>query len=189
MEDREYKTREAEGFSFNNERDAQAAALEKKKIDYLETKIDYNNPQAMLRLYEKAIHDRVFKTPVGILFLKKLQGILIDSDEINNEDIIPIPVFYSMDDKIRRYQNPAQNRVLPSEQKKNRVNFVFLSVILNILLVVAIMAMFSIALNTEQPNIINYRTTIVNQYSQWEQELTQREAAVREKEKELQWTD
>ena len=37
----------------------------------------------------------------------------------------------------------------------------------------------------ENANIINYRNAIVNEYSTWEEELSQREHAVREKEREL----
>jgi hypothetical protein len=35
------------------------------------------------------------------------------------------------------------------------------------------------------PNIINYKTAIMNEYASWEQELSEREAKVREREKEL----
>ena len=33
--------------------------------------------------------------------------------------------------------------------------------------------------------MLNYKTAVLNEYSEWEQELTQRENAVREKESEL----
>lgn len=179
----------AEGFSFNSEKDAQLAGVEKKKIEYLETKLDYSNPQAISKIYEKAIHDRIFKTPVGIIFLKKLQDFLVSDKNIKNEEIIPIPIFQSFDEELRRYQNPAKNRIQPSKAKKDKTSFMFLSVMLNVLLIIAIIAMFAITINSDQPNIINYRSALVNQYSEWEQNLTEREAVVREKEKELLWTD
>ena len=40
-------------------------------------------------------------------------------------------------------------------------------------------------LTGENANIINYRNAIVNEYSDWEDELTEREQIVREKEREL----
>ncbi len=49
-------------------------------------------------------------------------------------------------------------------------------------MVIVIGAMFAIALKSDVPNILNYREAIVNEYSEWEQELTQRERAVREAE-------
>ena len=44
-------------------------------------------------------------------------------------------------------------------------------------------------LNGENANALNYRKAIQNQYASWEQELTEREKAVKEKEQELQIED
>ena len=63
------------------------------------------------------------------------------------------------------------------------------SLILNVLLVIAICAMFAISLKSDNPNILNYKKNLTNQYAAWEQQLTERENAVREKEKELQFTE
>ena len=52
-------------------------------------------------------------------------------------------------------------------------------------MVVMIIAMFVIALESDHPNIINYRREVVNEYSEWEQELTEREQAVRAAEREV----
>ena len=43
-----------------------------------------------------------------------------------------------------------------------------------------------IAWNSDTPNIVNYRQAVVNEYSEWEQELTKREQAVREAQRKLQ---
>lgn len=60
-----------------------------------------------------------------------------------------------------------------------------LSVILNILLGIAVIAMFMITLNSDNPNVLNYEKALTNRYAAWEQELTEREAKIREKEMEL----
>ena len=46
--------------------------------------------------------------------------------------------------------------------------------------------MVVIAWNSDAPNIVNYRQAVVNEYSEWEQELTERERKVRNAERELQ---
>ena len=56
---------------------------------------------------------------------------------------------------------------------------------INILLVVLVLAMFVITLKSDNPNILNYRQAITNEYASWEQELTERENKVREKEQML----
>ena len=45
--------------------------------------------------------------------------------------------------------------------------------------------MFFIADTGEADNILNYKRNVTNRYASWDQEITQRENAVREKEREL----
>lgn len=49
-------------------------------------------------------------------------------------------------------------------------------------LVLCIIGMFYVNSTINSPTILNYEEEIVNKYSAWEQELTEREAAVRERE-------
>ena len=37
----------------------------------------------------------------------------------------------------------------------------------------------------DNPNILNYKTAVLNEYAEWEQDLKEREAVIREKELEL----
>lgn len=178
-------SRIAEGFSFYTEKDAALAAQEQKKIEYLEARMDYNNPESVLMLYSRAIRERIFKTPVGIIYLKHLQEFLMEQEEINPEEIVPIPMYVTFDGELREQTNPAKKRVQPSQKKSKKSNALPVSIILNIALVGAVIAMFVITLNSSQPNILNYEKNLVNQYSSWEQELTEREQVVREKELEL----
>ena len=60
-----------------------------------------------------------------------------------------------------------------------------LSLFLNILLVVAVSAMFYIAMTGEHPNLLNYERTLVDKYAAWEQELTEKECELRERERQL----
>ena len=45
--------------------------------------------------------------------------------------------------------------------------------------------MFLITLKSDNPNILNYKQVLTNQYASWEQNLTERENRIREKEQEL----
>lgn len=171
------------GFSFSTEKDAALAAQEQKKIEYLEERIHYDNPTEILNVYQKAIHERIFKTPLGIIYLRHLQDFLCDCEEIQEEDIPPIPLYKNYDGEFRATTSPARNRVIPAKKKKSIAFPV--SVILNIILVIAVIAMFVITLNADQPNILNYEKVLTDRYASWEQDLTQREQVIREKEREL----
>jgi len=59
------------------------------------------------------------------------------------------------------------------------------SIILNVVLVLAVGFMFYIAYTSEHPNVLNYKRNLVNKYAQWEQELSEREKEIREKERNL----
>lgn len=184
MED-ERKALIAEGFMFINEQDARLAVQERKKIEYLEARMDYSRPEHILAVYEKAIRDRVFKTPVGVQYLKRLQTYLCEQTEIKGDEIPPIPLYLTYCAELRDNTSPAKQRIRPSG-KKQRNSYGFpVSVILNVLLVIAIISMFLIMLQSDQPNIINYKRVLVNQYAAWDQELDQREEVIRQKEREL----
>lgn len=177
----------AEGYSFYTEKDAALAENERRKVEYLEARLNYDQPESILRIYKKAIEDRVFKSPVGLLFLKNLQLYLLEQQEIPSEDVDAIPLYVSFEGEFRETVNPAHSRVkarTPEPKKKSMA--LPISIILNIGLVVAVIAMFAVALNAEQPNILNYENVIQNKYAAWEQELTEREQAVREKELDMQ---
>ena len=51
-----------DGYLYGNEDDVKLAKEEKKTVEYLETKINYDDVQTTLRIYNKAIKDKIFKT-------------------------------------------------------------------------------------------------------------------------------
>lgn len=185
MEDREEFI--AEGYAFSNAADAKMAVTERKKVEYLEAHMDYSKPQDILKVYEKALRDRVFRTPVGISYLKHLEDFLLDQTDIGEHEIPPIPLYQAYETTLRDNPPPARQRIIPEEKgNRNRDRDRFrVSVIINIALAIAVLAMFGIAIKSEQPNILNYKRALTNQYAAWEQELSQREQAVREKERAL----
>ena len=176
----------AEGYSFYTEKDAALAENERRKVEYLEAHLDYNQPQSILRVYKKAIAERIFKSPVGLLFLKNLQMYLLNEPEIDSSEVEVIPLYVSFEDEFREQPKPARERIKQPETPKKKSVALPVSIIINIGLAVAVIAMFAVALNSDQPNVLNYENTIKNKYAGWEQELTKREQAVREKELELQ---
>ncbi|MGN1147935.1 MAG: hypothetical protein ACI4TB_05900 [Lachnospiraceae bacterium] len=172
-----------EGYLFLNEEDAELARQDKKKIEYLEKHMDYGNVDNVLQVYKKAIVERVFKTPVGQEYLKKMQTYLLRSGLIDEEDVPPVVLYSNYSMKMRQSYSPAKQYVKPAEKKN--AQWPVVSVIVNVILAIAVVAMFAITMKSDNPNILNYETNIVNKYASWEQDLTEREKVIREKEKEL----
>lgn len=171
------------GYRFATLADAETARLEKKKIDNLEQHLDYRNPQNLMLVYNKAIDNRVFLTPVGMAYLQKMQDQMLHCG-IPQEKIKPVPLYGTFSNKTEN--NSAIRRSLEARGTKVEYRGRFItSVCINVLLVLAIAGLILVSLRSDIPTIVNYRTAVVNEYSEWEQELSERERAVREAERAL----
>lgn len=177
------------GYRFYTEKDAQLAATELRKIEYLEARIDYSRPDSILTVYEKTIHERIFKTPVGLQYLKGLRDYLLERSEIDPQRVPDIPLYNTFSGEVRERSTPARNRIKAAGGKDREGSGFLISVILNVLLVLAVISMFTITLRSDNPNVLNYERVLINRYAQWEQDLTDRENAVREKEREWKLND
>lgn len=166
---------EAEGFSFPNKAEAQTATKEKKQVDYIESKLNYSELGQVYSIYEKAIEDQIFRTPVGVIYLKHLQNYLNNHKDKLGKEISPIPVR-----TVKNIRRPDTKEEIAKRKLGTTV-----SVALNVLLALAVAFMFYVALSSDNPNILNYETALENRYAAWEQQLTEREQVIRAKEMEL----
>lgn len=98
------------GFAFYSERDAGLAEQERQKIAYLDKRIDHTDIQSVLAIYKKALEDRVFRTPVGLEYLRELQGELRAREEELGEEVPPIPLWTNFAD-VRTKTSPARRRI------------------------------------------------------------------------------
>ncbi len=177
------------GFVFASEEDAELARQECKKIEYLEKKMDYKMPENMLAVYNKILDGKLVQTPVGWDYLRKMQNQMI-AEGIDASQISPIPLY---SDFSRRFNNVGMDtgvvkqrvRTNKKEEKDTYQKRFQKAVIVSIGLAALVLAMFYITLKSENPNMLNYEKALINKYSAWEQELKEREKAVKEKEMEL----
>lgn len=179
---------EACGFCFINGEDAKLAEKERKQIDFIESKMDYSNPEKVLSIYTKLIEENAFKTPNGTIYLKYLQNFLLNKTNLDRSRVYAIPV-YEACDKTRKPAETAikkRAREVKKKEEEKKLDKYKVSVFVNIILVICILVMFWMATVSDVPNIINYKTALENKYAAWDQELTEREQVIREKEKALQ---
>ena len=177
------------GFAFSADADVSLASAEIEKIKYIASRMNMDNPKGVLAVYDKLITSGIFVTPVGYEYLLTLQNYLYKCKDIPDEAVkeIPVPISYTRALNIRseeRDEKLSEQRQMRTLRKTFR-NEYKISLIVNIILVIMVIAMFVITLKADNPNMINYRTAILNQYSEWEQELNEREAAIKMKELEL----
>lgn len=168
-----------EGYLFTNEAEAKQANVELQKIHFFDTKMDYNNLDNTLLLYKKLLDENLFRTPIGLDYLRRTRQLLIDCG-MREADVPPIPAEHFTRTRVRMDSGEGVRKQVKMTQTDNVHRFFRLSVMMNLALTVLVIALFAIALTSNNPNILNYKKNIVNQYAQWEQELTQREIELRE---------
>ncbi len=178
-----------QGVRYASVHDAAAAREELKKIVYIKSRMNYNNPEEVLAIYNKMIENRLFVTPTGHEFLFEIRSFLIQCGSVDQDMIYTINTESLF---TQRARNEARASLRPAyspdtkEELKRTRNGYRTSVIVNIFLILVIIALFVIALNSDNPNILNYRTVVENQYADWEQNLEERERALKEKERQME---
>lgn len=173
------------GYRFGSYRDAQIAEEEIKKAKYFETKLTGKTGRSRLAVYNQILDKKVFQTPIGWEYLKymqeEMQGLGIPEEEIR-----PIPMYLTfVHEETQATEQPVRQRIRPS-RRNDLMRKYRITLLLNVLLGILVVAMFAITIKSDNPNILNYKNAIVNQYATWEQELTEREDALRKKEQSLQ---
>ena len=174
-----------DGFMFVDRENGDIAREEIQRINYISSKINEDNPKAILSVYNKMIESKTFVTPVGLEYLRQLQSYLYKKSEIDDSQISDIPVVISYTEALGRDKDNERSHREKRRTKTFKREYKT-SLMVNLVLALMIIAMFLIILKSDTPNMINYRNAITNEYAQWEQELTEREANVRAREAELE---
>lgn len=185
MEDGNVRKYTVNGFQFGSDKDRELAETEYSSIQYINGKIENRSAETILSVYQGAIERRMFRTPVGYAYLHDLQKKMV-SMGMPKEKIPPIPLMQVFDNSATVEDKPRREVVANKRKKRNELrekNRIL--VIANIVLILLVIALFAISLKGSTPNMLNYRSAIINEYSSWEQELSLREGQIREKEKEL----
>lgn len=169
------------GYRFATVADAETARMEVKKVENLEQRLDYRKPQNVLLVYNRAVDNQVFLTPIGLSYLQKMQREMkkwgVPADKIR-----PVPLYGTFSNKT------ANSRVIRSSVARRHPEYqgrFVTSLLINIILVFLVAGMVAIAWKSDTPNIVNYRQAVVNEYSEWEQELSEREQKLRDAERAL----
>lgn len=176
-------------FAFSDEAEAQQAKKEQEGIAYISGKLDMDHPQMVLEIYNKMVEEALFETIIGEMYLKELRDYLVTIPYLNQEEILPVPVTHrqpSGEVSKPSVRKPAARKKTKQESEQKAHGWEWRAKLMtgiSIALAVCVIAMFAIQMSVGSPNILNYENKIIDKYAQWEQQLEEREAAVREREK------
>lgn len=174
------------GFVFETMEAYHDAQKEAEAISYIRARSDLNNSTTLVKLYNKLIDKQTFITPVGVCFLKELYDTIIERGIISKENLRPVPVKQVVKKQTTVVRGFAQDTDSKSKLllsytegklKKSRIVTGFL--------IVVIVAMFLITILGDYSPFIDADIRAQDRYASWEEELTQREKDIRQKEKEL----
>lgn len=172
------------GFEFNN---IETYSLAKKELDYV-TKIKEknitSNSKKMLEIYNKIIEDGVFKTPIGMEFLRGMQKELYLNKEINNELIRSIPAIVYKEENASKTEasNKTTNKNINNPKKSKYKDLYIKMLIINFVLVITIVIMFVITKQADKFDPNYYRESIEDSYMSWQRELEERESSLNSRE-------
>ena len=187
------------GYIFNDEESARKAAKELKTVEYILGQIKEADEKTVLQIYKKLLNQRLFSTEIGLGFLSQLRQNLIASglfaeDEV--EDVYTIGEQELKEESDNQGDDSSEkenNRVtsksgnspeLKQIRKLKIINSVLIVISLTLLL--CVIGMFYVSSTINSPTILNYEETITDQYSTWKQELDEREAELKAREKALE---
>lgn len=188
-----------EGYRFFSREEAKKAERELAKVRILNEKLDEDNLQAVKALYLQAVKQQVFETQIGITYLRNLQMHLIAEGELKPEEL-PLPIRYSKttweeenlrlredyDAALAQARNDMDAQLKKEKERSRKLSdkcrTLMIALALTVLMVIG---MFAITFTGKNENVLNYKNALVNKYAQWEQELSERESRIREKEAEL----
>lgn len=180
-------TYEAGGFLFETKEEAELAERELEGIRYIKTKTDMENPEMVFQVYDNLVTQKLFETPVGYCFLNELREYLLRIPAIQNSDIKDIPIIRKKEEKKSKAGNEEPKKKKAEKPKKERqernVDYksrcrLFMTTTL--ILAISVITMMFLASTADNVNILNYENKLIDKYSAWEQELEEREAAVKE---------
>lgn len=177
------------GFEFENEDDYFMAKKEMQYINKINGNIKTTNPEHLLEIYNKIIDDKIFKTPVGIEYLRNIQLSLVKNKQIDKSKIKNIPVIvYDSDADIKENFNRAvvknlNSKISNAKKKADKCKDLYIKmIIVNVALVLTITVMFVISHNSKKFDEDYYRESIENEYISWENSIKERESVIKEKE-------
>lgn len=156
------------GFSFDTREELELAKKEDEAIEYLKAKTNTNDPEVVLKLYNKLLDRNMFVTPVGTKFLLDMKKYILESGIIDESRLKRIPA----DQKRRPETKKTKENKLIKENIYLKITVFIMSLL--------IIAMFIIALTGKMsPAASVYEMQIRDKYAKWAEQLSDKEEELR----------
>jgi hypothetical protein len=173
------------GYTFTTKEAAENARNEMNAIRYVSSKTDSKDPKQIYVLYNTMLDKELFKTPVGLDYLKDLQQYLYNNKDIPNDKIRPIPINSELQSMLadKREMTKTRGKLIELTKERDKYKDKYIKmIIVDVALIFVVIAMAVIMYTSQLPTIINYENKLQDKYAGWAEELESREAQVKQAE-------
>ncbi len=183
-----------DGFFFEKEEIFEIAKKEDQAVKLLASKLRAATPEQVLKIYNQAIDQNLFRTPVGLFFLRRLQEYLRGQKNLDTTTMHPIFIGNlgetHQEQRLRlekeRKETDYKLKVLVELDRKGYRRKFHIALYFCVVFLVMIAGMFMINhLSKDNINIVNYENQIIDKYEDWQISLEAQEQALKEREAEL----
>ena len=141
------------GYTFGSLRDADLAREEKEKITTIQKSLGKYNLSQLMDLYSRTNNGRIFRTPVGLEYLKGFRNYILKNGA-SEEDVPPVVTYVTYSSEAAAEQKKLVRdakalQAVPAELKRARNSF-SVSVVFNVILLLMVAAMFYIAVREKE---------------------------------------
>lgn len=184
-------------YTFGSREEYERALKEQETIAYLQANTKSDDAKALLKVYNRSVEKESFRTVIGIQYLSALRKQLSMSGIVTSETLAPVPVPGGAV-KGKRTEGRDQNQL---ERQVARYKAAYESarsgrIIKNTTIFILVMVIIAILLITYQSRysvftyFTNYkekmREELIDEYTDWETQLEQKEQELNERESALQ---
>lgn len=171
-----------EHFTFESREDYDRAEKEMEFINQIQEKVDLTVGENALKVYNKAVSDKMFETVIGYLFLDELRQVIIAGEVASADSLADIPVKFSQNsgtDVIQKRPS-SESRVQRMYEGQRLLNH---KLKIAIVALVVLLAGFVIINFRFEYSIFTYFTNykanmeeeLIDKYENWQSELEERE--------------
>ncbi|MDE7211503.1 MAG: hypothetical protein K2O03_08695 [Lachnospiraceae bacterium] len=173
-----------DGYSFETKAEWEETKKEEESIRYIRAKTNLSDTETAYKMYCGLVQKKTFITPVGISFLMQLRAGLLRAGK-TEEEIPGVPVILPRK-KGKRAESFSQeveskNRMMADyyrdKLRNSRIVVAFLAVVIGV--------MFLITMFGPNSPFVDAEIKLQDKYAAWEQDIREREDAVRAREREL----
>ena len=180
-----------DGIFFSSRKEYERALKDKENIEYISAKMDLTNPRIVMKLYNSLIKKNTLTTAVGFVFLKQLYDVIALSADVDFNQVYAlekdryINANGSSSDYLSTVRATASQSLTASKDYNRLSNTNKILKFTVLILIGCVVAMFIFTMKADTLTYNNAKESVINEYEQWNSELTQREKELDEREETL----